>query len=286
MSTSASCVELTYCRCSTACSARIWSRKAAACFEAQSGRGGFHLPGQALDHLRMPATQEQLGQAHVGGVVRLRDQSHAGRLATLDLVHQAGPRAMREHRFLAGAQQKCLLDQLDALAHRQPVGERAEVARFLLESAAMVEQARKLAAPRQANVGIGLVVAKQDVVLRRQFLDQGVFEDQRLRFGARRGNFHGRHLLQHQRDARAVAGLVEVGRDALLQVLRLADVEHGTVRIEHAIDARRLGQACQKLARIEGRGACRVRTAASPAGIRRRRVRHGSCGRHSESRRW
>ncbi len=74
----------------------------------------------------------------------------------------------------------------------------------------MVEQPRKLAA-RQPDVGIRLVITEQDVVFRNQLFDQRIFEDQRFGFRARRRHFHLRDLLQHQRDARAVAGLLEVG---------------------------------------------------------------------------
>ena len=37
--------------------------------------------------------------------------------------------------------------------------------------------------------------------------------------------------------------LLEVGGDALLQVARLADVQHVARRVQHAVDARQMGQA-------------------------------------------
>jgi hypothetical protein len=66
-------------------------------------------------------------------------------------------------------------------------------------------------------------------------------------------DLHRRHLLQHQRNARAVAGLLEVRRNPLLQVLRLADIEHRRMRVEHAIHARRLGQGREEFPAVESR---------------------------------
>ncbi len=82
-------------------------------FEVQRGRCRLHLTGQLLDHFAVPALEEQLGQLHVCRVIFRRHQTDARRLAALDLMQQAGPRTVGEHRFLAGTQQEGLLDQLD-----------------------------------------------------------------------------------------------------------------------------------------------------------------------------
>ena len=179
-------------------------------------------------------------------------------------MQQTGPRTVAEYGLFAGAQQEGLLDQLDALAHRQPAGERPEVLGLLVEAAAVIGQTRKLAR-READIGIGLVVAEEDVVLGRELLDQRVLKNQRLGFRARRRRHHIRHLLQHQRDARAVAGLLEIGADPPLEVLGLADVKHRLVGIEHAINARILGQCGE-----EGLGVKRGRVWLR--GVRRHRM--------------
>ena len=102
------------------------------------------------------------------------------------------------------------------------------------------------------DIGEGLVVAQQHVEARAQPFDQVRFEQQRLSLG------RGRHELDrcgrgdHALDARHVPGRPRIGDDALLQVLRLADVEHVTAGTCHAVDARRrrreLGEAQDRVA--------------------------------------
>ena len=77
---------------------------------------------------------------------------------------------MREDAVFAGTQQKGLLQQLDAFAHRIAIGKGAEVFGFLVEAATVKGETGKAIAG-QHDVGVGLIVAKEDVVLRRQFLD-------------------------------------------------------------------------------------------------------------------
>jgi hypothetical protein len=139
---------------------------------------------------------------------------------------------------------------MDALAHRLGVGEGAEIARALVEAAAVEGDART-GVGRQLDVGIGLVVAEEDVVLRRQALDEVVLEDQRLGLGARGGHLDAGHLPHHEPDARAQVGFLEIGGDALLQVLGLADVEHLAVGVEHAVDPGFLGQGTDQGLAVE-----------------------------------
>ena len=54
---------------------------------------------------------------------------------------------------------------------------------------------------------------------------QVVLEQQRLAFRARHRRLDARDLRDHRGDARLVPGLLEIVRDALLEVARLADVE-------------------------------------------------------------
>jgi hypothetical protein len=77
--------------------------------ETQRRGGVFHLPRELLDHLAVTPFQESLRQAHVLGVFGGRHPPDARRLATADLMQQAGPRTVREHRLLASAQAKSLL---------------------------------------------------------------------------------------------------------------------------------------------------------------------------------
>jgi hypothetical protein len=98
-------------------------------------------------------------------------------------MQQTGPGAVCEHRVLAGAQAEHLLQDLDALPHRQGVGEGAEYPVALVRCTAEEAQPRVFMAGQQ-QVGIGLVVPEQDVVLGRQALDQVVFQQQGFRLGA------------------------------------------------------------------------------------------------------
>ena len=124
----------------------------------------------------------------------------------------------------------------------------------------------------KADVRVALVVAIQDVVARLEGLDQVVLEEQRFAFGAHRRRLDARHLPDHRGDPRFVAALLEIARDPLLQVARLADVERGTRRIEHPVDAGQMRQRRNELARVElGRARLRV----DDATIDPRNLRHG-----------
>src|SRR6185312_48497 len=93
---------------------------------------------------------------------------------------------------------------------------------------AAVEAQLRIRIARQADVRIALVVAIEDVVARLQRLDQVVLEEQRLALGTHRGRLDASDLADHRRDPRFVAALLEIARDALAQVARLADVERAT----------------------------------------------------------
>ena len=61
-------------------------------------------------------------------VIRLADPSDTRRRAALDLVQQAGPRAVGEHGVGAGAQQEHPLHRGHCLVHRPGGGERSPIA--------------------------------------------------------------------------------------------------------------------------------------------------------------
>src|SRR5207237_9901025 len=131
-----------------------------------------------------------------------RDQAGARRGAAVDLVQQAGARAVLEHRVLAGAQAEHALQELDALAHRVGVRKRAEVAVLPVLRAAVESEARELV-PGDGQVRIGLVVAEQDVVARREALDEVVLEEKRLALGSGRRQLDACNLRQHYLGPRA-----------------------------------------------------------------------------------
>ena len=108
--------------------------------------------------------------------------------------------------------------------------------------------------PSDLQIGIRLVVTKDDVVARRLCLDEIVLEQQRFGFGTRRRRVDARDTLDHVRDARIARALVEVAGDALLQIARLADVEQHAGRIVVAIDAGQAGQLRDDALGVEGFG--------------------------------
>jgi hypothetical protein len=170
---------------------------------------GVHLLRQAVDDFAVPAGEEQAGETHVLVVLVLRHQADAGRRTAVDLVQQAGPRAVGEHAVLAGAQQEGALHQLYRLAHGPHAGQRPEIACVAPDGAAVEGDARE-GVLRELDVGIGLVVPEQDVVLRPQALDQVVFEDERLGLGAHHRGVDAHHLRHHHADARTRRGALEV----------------------------------------------------------------------------
>ena len=234
--------------------------------ETECLRVRHHLRPQGIDQLLLLALEKALGVRDVAGIVGRLDEADARARATLDLVQQAGPRAVREHRVLAGPKVEDLLQQLDRFLHRPGARKRPEVTMALVDGAAVVGDSRKArrrghagrAGGRHARAGdlqvrIALVVAEQDVVAREQRLDQVVFEQQRFRFGAHDRRLHVRDLRHHLADpheARAGVALLEIAGDALLQLARLADIEHGPVGIEiavHAGQVRQRGDVGQQL---------------------------------------
>src|SRR5713101_7294596 len=143
------------------------------------------------------------------------------------------------------------LQQLDALAHCARVRKRSEVAVGLVHRAAVKAKARKLPAAHH-QVGIGLVVAKEDVVARRERLDEIVLEDQGFGLGAGDRDLDVGDLRQHHRDTGPVLDLVEIGRDALFQVAGFADVKRLAVAADHAVYARHPGKRGEERAGVEG----------------------------------
>src|SRR5690606_28740181 len=107
--------------------------------ETKLGRRRVHLRLDVGQHLALAALQEARRRLDVLGVAALVDQPDARRTAAADLVQQAGPRAVREHRVLAGTQAEHLLQRLYRLAHRPGVRIRAEVPAALVDRAAVIE---------------------------------------------------------------------------------------------------------------------------------------------------
>ena len=188
--------------------------------------------------------------AHVFSVFLRTDKSNAGAFAALDLVLQAGSRAVFVVAVLALANQKGLLQQAQAFTNRQGAGIGAEVAPPGLLGTTMDAQTRKLTVGEK-HVRVRLIVAQQDVVRRPPFLDQGLLEQQCLGLVGGDGGFDLRDTCDQRGRLGCLTGLAKVTGETLLEVFRLADVEQASLAIEHAIDAGATTAGRQEGTRIE-----------------------------------
>ena len=104
----------------------------------------------------------------------------------------------------------------------------------------MLEDLRRPVVAGDQDIGKRFVVAQLHVEARPQLLDQIGFQQQRFGLGRGRDDLDrhgcGDHAQDARRQRRVDAG---VGRKALADVLRLADIEHVAGGIEHAVDAGR-----------------------------------------------
>src|SRR5690606_12481283 len=103
-----------------------------------------------------------------------RDQADAGCGAALDLMLQAGTRAVAEEGVLALADRKHFLQMAERLADRQRARVRPEIPPRAAAGTAVHGKSRIFLVTAQVNVRIALVVAQQDVVTRPVLLDEVV----------------------------------------------------------------------------------------------------------------
>ena len=226
-------------------------------FKIERGSGLLHFVLQRLGELAGFAVEEGFGFAHAGLIIVVADVADTGAGAAADLIQQAGAVAVGEYAVFAGAQAEHFLQNLDAVAHGVAVGVGAEILVGLFERAAVIGHLRVFVAGKH-QVGIAFIVAKEDIVFRRQRFDEVVFQNQRFGFAAGDGGFDRMHLLHHQRDARGMVVFLEIARHAPLEVDGFTDVEHVSAAVEHAVHAGQVGQVFEKQVDVERRahGGC------------------------------
>ncbi len=151
----------------------------------------------------------------------------AGAEAALDVVLQAGARMVARQIDLAAGDEEAAVDEVD-----QPMREvarkiRAEVGAAVFTQAAGDEDLGIAVGEGDLDVGVGLVVAQQDVEARLALLDEIVLEREGLMLVGHRDVIHVDRLA-HQRAGLGVSlrRSQEVGAHAGAQVLGLADVDH------------------------------------------------------------
>ena len=91
---------------------------------------------------------------------------------------------------------------------------------------------------RQKHIGIGLIVAQQNVVRRAPFLDKRLLKQQRLGFIGGNGGFYLRDTCHEGSCFRRQAGFAKVAGQTLFQVLGLTHVKQPCIAVKHAIHAR------------------------------------------------
>ena len=201
-----------------------------------------HLDLQVANDLLRFTQQKALDVAHVAPIVGGADLAYAGARAAVDLVQQAGPRAVAENRVLAGAQLEQLLHQLDRLLDRPGVGIGPKVAVLAVDGTTKVGHPR-IGVVDDLQVRVALVVAEQDVVARRQRLDEVVLQQQGLGLAAHHRGLEPGDARHHLANARAVMVALQVAGHAPLEAARLADIEHLILGVDPAVHARQRRQA-------------------------------------------
>ena len=218
---------------------------------------GQHAPLQVLHHLLGFAAQQALGAVDIARVLGQRGVAHARPRTAPNLVQQTRARAVVEHRVLAGAQAKHLLDQLHGLAHRPHTGVGAKIIVPFVHCTPVIHHARDLvrfgratvgglavgvAGVGDLHIGVALVVAKQNVVARLEAFDEVVLQQQGLGLRAHHGGLHARDLAHHVANAGATVFALKVAVNAPFQMVGFAHIQHLIVSIEIAVHPRQRRQ--------------------------------------------
>ena len=242
---------------------------------------GQHALFHRLHHIVGVALQKLTGTLHITLVVLKTDHAHAGCRAALDLVQQTWTVAVAKYRVLAGTQAKYFLNQLNGFAYRPHAGVRTKVIVVLVNRAAVIHHPWRCFGMRVTQcigsallgagdfqIGVALVVPKQDVVARLEGLDEIVFQQQGLGLGTHHRGFKTGNFAHHVTNTGATMVFLEIAADAFFKVVGFAHIQHLTLGVEVAIDPGQRGQSgnLRQQLRIEnfGFGHGAMATATSP----------------------
>ena len=220
-------------------------------FKFQRFRRRFHLLPQSRRHLPQLTAQQFHRLRHTFAILRtVRPVRTAKAVAFADVIVQTGPLLADVPGELpaAGGQLQRGAHRLQSGPGLVPAAEGAEVAGAVLLG--LVHQ-REPGIGRlvvQPHEGIALVVLQKNIVPGLMPLDQGVFQDQRLKFRADHDGVEVIHLRDHHPGLLVVpaAGL-EVLADAVFQLLGLAHIDDQPGLVHHDIHAGGQGQAVRLL---------------------------------------
>ena len=122
-----------------------------------------HAASEGLLDLLAAAAEEFASLAHQRGVVVGADLADTGAAAALDLIQQAGPRAVGKNRVATGPQQKCPFQGGESTVDRSGRRKGAEEVALAGAVSAVLGEARPRVVRGQQDIGERLVVAQQDV---------------------------------------------------------------------------------------------------------------------------
>ena len=221
--------------------------------ESQLFRRLLHLASQLIRELLALAVEYHRRLRYAAAVILRTAVLQAPARAAAHVVVEAGalladiprefPRAVR--------QQQRLGDRAYNVVGLAAPAEGAEVFCPVLPRAVRQRHFRVLLMQIEPDKRVALVILEQDVVVRLVLLYERVFQHQRLELAARDNDVEVMHLLHHGLDLRQMLP-VEIAADAVLQLLRLADVYDLSVLVEHDVHARQQRQIiCFFTQRIE-----------------------------------
>jgi len=204
--------------------------------EVQRAGSLFHGCVQLIGQGTATPFKEHDRMAYVLGIFLRVNQADARRLATLDLVLQARSRSVFEVAVVALTHQKSLLQDTQTFTDGAGAGVRPEILAFQFFGTAVNTQPRVLTI-RQKHIGVGLVVAQQDVVRRTPLFDKRLLKQQRFGFVGGNSGFNLRDTRNQCSRLGRQAGFAKIAGQAFFQVLGLAHIEKPRIAVEHAIHA-------------------------------------------------
>ncbi len=212
-------------------------------FELQSGRRGLHVGFETVDDLVGVAVEELAQVGDELAVRHLLDLADARAGALLDVEQQARPPetlVLIELRLAARSHGERPQQEVEGVADCVRMGVGPEVTRALAFAATHHERSGPLLVDGDGEERVALVVAKAHVETRVVLLDERVLEHQRFDLVAHDRPLHGLGRLDHLGGPRVqIDRRLEVVRQPLAQVRRLADVDHAAVGVLELVRARR-----------------------------------------------
>ncbi len=238
-----------------------WSRRRAAASNCSASAAAIMRAVRERSSSDVAAFEEELRVAD-GLLVDFRrgESFDAGAEAAMNVVLQAGAGMVAREIDLATGDEKAAMDELDDAIGEVAGKVRAVVGGAVFAQAARDEDFGKAVGERELDVGVGLVVAEQDVEARLALLDEVVFEREGFVLVGDEDVVEVDGLA-HERAGFGVGlrGFKQIGADAGAKVLGLADVDDLALGVFVEVDAGLGGQETDFLEEVHS-GSAAART--------------------------